>query len=282
MQELEAFRTGSRVDLAQGEQAFQRGNYPAATAAFQRAVDRDPDDLEARLNLGSALLKSERTDEAIAQYEEVLRQDPANPTANFDLGVTMAQQGDEAGAIAYYRKALEADPLYRGPRFNLANSLRRSGDCEQARTHYRSLIEANPGDGSARLGEAVCLVEERQYAAARQRFKEALQALPKSRSLANAGARLLAAAPDDSVRDGEQALGIASQLMQLEQRPEHTETLAMALAETGRFEEAIEHQTKLLEGAESAKRERVIPRLRANLERYQRGEACRDPAIGEF
>lgn len=280
MQELEAFRTGSRVDLAQGEQAFQRGNYAAAVAAFQRAVDRDPNDLEARLNLGSALLKSEQTAEAIAQYEAVLRQDPANPTANFDLGVTMAQRGDEEGAIDYYRKALEADPLYRGPRFNLANSLRRSGDCEQALSHYRNLIEANPGDGSARLGEAVCLVDEQMYADARQRFKEALQALPKSRSLANAGARLLAACPDDSVRDGEQALGIARQLMQLEQRPEHTETLAMALAETGQFEEAIEHQTKLLEGAESAKREDVVPRLRANLERYQRGEACRDPAIG--
>lgn len=280
MLELQGFRGGARVDLEEGHEAFQRGDYAAAVTAFRSAVDTDADDLEARLNLGSALLKSGQADEAIAQYEEVLRRTPNNPSAHFDLGVAMAQQGDDARAIDSYRKALEADPLYRGPRFNLANSLRRSGRCEEALEHYRYLIEANPGDGSARLGEAVCLIEEELYADARQRFKEALQALPTSRSLANAAARYLATCPDDSVRDGGQALRLAEQLLQLDQRPEYTETLAMALAENGRFDEAIAHQSKLLEAAEGAKRDDVAPRLRANLDRYRRGEAAREAAIG--
>jgi tetratricopeptide (TPR) repeat protein len=281
MADLEGFRTGVQVDLDAGEQAFQRGDFTAAAAAFRRAVEDDPESVQAQLNLGSALLRGGDAIAALERYEAAARLDPARAEAHFDIGVAKSRLGDVPGAIAAYRAALAADPEYREPRFNLANALRRGGACAEAREHYLRLIEANPGDASSRLGEAVCLVEEQRYAEARQRLKEALQAIPLGRSLANAGARLLAAAPDAAVRDGEQALRLARQLMQVEPRPEYSETLAMALAEVGQFDEALEIQRQLLSGAESAKLEALIPRLRANLERYERGEACRDPAIAE-
>jgi tetratricopeptide (TPR) repeat protein len=281
MADLEGFTTGVRVDLAQGQEAFQRGDFEDAAAAFRRAIEDDPGSVEARVNLGSALLRAGDTAGALEHYEAAAQLDPGRAEIHFDIGVAKTVAGDVAGAVTSYRTAVEADPAYREPRFNLANALRRTGECSEAREHYRRLVEANPGDGSARLGEAVCLVDEERFAEARQRFKEALQAIPMSRTLANAGARLLAAAPDAAVRDGEQALRLARQLLQVEPRPEYSETLAMALAEVGQFEEALEIQRKLLSGAESAGLQALIPRLRRNLESYERGEACREPAISE-
>jgi predicted Zn-dependent protease len=54
---------------------------PDALAHFAEAVRLKPDMLQARLNLGIALLKQGRQAEAIDQFNEVLRRDPGNQVA---------------------------------------------------------------------------------------------------------------------------------------------------------------------------------------------------------
>jgi tetratricopeptide (TPR) repeat protein len=278
--DLEALRSGAWADLGAGEAAFRQGDFPAAVAAFRRAAEAQPANALVWTNLGSALFRSGDADGAVAAYRQALERDPANAAARFNLGTVLARRGDDAAAIEQYGAALAADPGYADARFNLANALRRRGDHEGAAAHYRRLVEDDPGSGPARLGEAVCLIAAGRHADARQRLKEALQALPQSITLADAGARLLAASPDAAVRDGRQALELAQKLVAVERNPRHLETLAMALAETGEMKGAVEVQRAALAGAESAGRIDDLERLRANLERYRKGEPCRDPAIG--
>ena len=57
------------------------GKDAEALEQFSRAVDLKPGFLEARLNLGVALLRAHRPGEARAQFEEALRIRPSNPTA---------------------------------------------------------------------------------------------------------------------------------------------------------------------------------------------------------
>ena len=52
------------------------------------------------------------------------------------------------------------------------------------------------------------------------------------------------------------------------------ETAGMALAEVGRFEEAIDIQRTLVQEARRLERGGEERRLARNLERYERGEAC--------
>ena len=91
-------------------------------------------------------------------------------------------------------------------------------------------------------------------------------------------ARLLAAAPDDRVRDGAQSIGLIQELLGKEQRaPDLGETMAMALAELGRYDEAIRVQRDLMTGAERRGLHDVTRRLAENLALYERHQPCRMP-----
>ena len=55
---------------------------------------------------------------------------------------------------------------------------------------------------------------------------------------------------DRSVRDGARAVELATQAVTARSSLENAETLAMAIAEAGRFENAVELQSRLVEEAD--------------------------------
>ena len=80
-------------------------------------------------------------------------------------------------------------------------------------------------------------------------LEAAQAALPASGLVAQALARLLAGCPDLTVRDGERALDLAQRVYAVSPTPFHAETLAMALAQVGRCEEAAELQRQVVDAA---------------------------------
>lgn len=72
---------------------------------------------------------------------------------------------------------------------------------------------------------------------------------PEHSLFAHALARLLAGAPDPDVRDGERALRVMEQLPPDQRQVDGGETMAMVLAELGRFEEAAASQRQALAAA---------------------------------
>ena len=55
---------------------------------------------------------------------------------------------------------------------------------------------------------------------------------------------------------------------------ERMETLAMALAEAGRFSEAVKQQKSAISQAGWQGRSELVPFLEANLARYEAGQTC--------
>jgi hypothetical protein len=105
-----------------------------------------------------------------------------------------------------------------------------------------------------------------------------MKSYPDQPMFAHALARLLAAAPDDRVRDGAQSIGLIQELLGKEQRaPDLGETMAMALAELGRYDEAVQVQRDLMTGAERRGLHDVTRRLAENLALYERHQPCRMP-----
>ena len=90
-------------------------------------------------------------------------------------------------------------------------------------------------------------------------------------------ARVLATAPEAEVRDGERALEIAQRVFATQQSIEHAETIAMALAETGRFADAVAWQRDLVTRARSRLAPGAVAELEARLAQYERGEPVRAP-----
>jgi hypothetical protein len=77
---------------------------------------------------------------------------------------------------------------------------------------------------------------------------------------------------------------MVQQLIGTEQRtPDLGETMAMALADLGRYDEAVRVQQDLIAGAERRGLHDVTRRLAANLALYERHQPCRTPwADGEM
>jgi tetratricopeptide (TPR) repeat protein len=74
-------------------------------------------------NLGGALVRQGRLDEAIIHYTEALRIKPDFADAHYNFGVALAQQGKLDEAITYFTEALRIRPDFVGAQKGLEKAL---------------------------------------------------------------------------------------------------------------------------------------------------------------
>lgn len=268
-----SLRVGERVAVMRGRVAAQAGRYQDAAQEFRRALAVRPESVEARVDLGSVLSLAGDRSSAMEQLREALRLDPANVTAHFNLGALLAETGPPDEARAHLEAAVAGRPDDAEARRLLAKVLRDGGQLPEALVQYRRAVELAPGDEAARLGEAETLVRLTRYGEARRRLDEALGQMPGSGLLAHAAARLLAASPDPSVRDGERALKLALAVWQAQPAAFHAETVALALAELGRCDEAATWQRTAAGRAQSESPGRLAG-INGVLAAYEKGPPC--------
>lgn len=91
-----------------------------ARDAYRRALELDPQHLDAHVNLGRLLAETGRTEEAVTHYRAVLDGHPDHATAWFNLGVALEDLGRPKEAIAAYEQAVRADRALADAWFNLA------------------------------------------------------------------------------------------------------------------------------------------------------------------
>ncbi len=277
MDELRALISSARIFLQRGNFAFQAGRFEEAAQEYRQALEADPEDPVTRSNLAGALAMLGGGDAAILQYGEALRLDPLNVTAHFGMGVLSAQRGRDEEAVKHYLVVVEVNSEHRQAQFNLANALSRLGRHQEALPHYGRVSQLDPGNGMARIGEAMTLIQTQQHGQALIRLQEGLDVLPENMEIKNILARLLAASPQDTIRDGPRSLELAQLVFAADANVEHAQTLTMAYAEVGQFDKAIELQQDAIRAAEEADRPELVLRFRKNLTLYLKREPCRTP-----
>ena len=253
------------------------GQNDRALEHLGRALELEPELVEARLSLGGVQARMGRLDEAEATYRRALKGDPANGDARLGLGAVLAQAGNFAQAAVELQEALRHEPGdERASRihFGLAEALVRTGRLAAALPHYTRVREIEPAQGLAWLREATVLMGLGRFADAKAALEARLGVDSTDDRAAQSLARLLAGAPDPSLRDGQRALAIAGALLEADNAAPRAETAAMALAQVGRFEEAINIQRTLVQEARRQGLGGEERRLARNLERYERGETC--------
>lgn len=106
----------------------------AAVAACQKAIELDPQFVEAYVMLGDMLRYDEpRRSEAIAAYQSAIRVDPGYLAAYKPLGSLLEMTKDFNGAEELYRRGMDADPGRMVGRFDLGRMLVGQGRLVEAR-----------------------------------------------------------------------------------------------------------------------------------------------------
>ena len=256
-----------------GLQAAERGDWREAARQFTLGARMAPENPVMRLNLGTALIRAGDAPAALTQLEAAVSLDPGFAAPHFLIGTLLERSGRDGEAIDRFRRAADADASMSAAHLRLGDALRRTGRFEAALPQYRQV----QGE-QARFGEAMALVRLGRYGEALRVLDAAGERYPGEPSFPHARARLLAAAPDDGVRDGARALALVEGLVTDGYRTAGVaETMAMALAELGRFPEAVEWQGRAMQVAAGAGEAAVARGMSANLALYQRDEPCRTP-----
>jgi len=266
----------SKVLLRRGQRFGKAQRFDLAEKAFRAAVDADPDNAEALANLGISLANLGRIQEAEASLSKSLAMDAANAVAHMSLGVVYDRQGRDQAAIEQYVAALSRDPDNSQARVYLADAKMRLGQAAEAVPIYREALDKSPGSPRMQYSLAIADIKAGRYADARRVLEEVLAANPGSQVFTNALARILATAPDASVRDGPRALQMAKTLFEATRSPDVGVTYAMALAQNGNYDEAVKLQRETMIAFERSKLEVSKPFLQRNLARYERREPSRE------
>jgi len=123
---------------------------PQARAAYERALELDPDYVPALVNLGNLHYRQDRPVEARACYEHALRLEPGNAKARFNLGNLFDDQRDYQAARVLFRDAVALDPGFADAHFNLALTCEQLGLVEEAQRHWQHYLALDPtGDWAA-------------------------------------------------------------------------------------------------------------------------------------
>jgi tetratricopeptide (TPR) repeat protein len=260
-----------------GTRALDRRDWPGAIEAFRAGLARAPSSPSLHQNLGTALFLSGDLAGARSAFETAIRLSPTYARAHFALGVLEAEAGRPDAAVTRFTAAVTHDPSFVDARFSLAELLRGTGRADASLAHYAAVIRADPNSSQARFGQAMALVRLGRYAEARAALTDASRAHPDQPGLAHALGRVLAAAPDAQVRDGAQALRILEPLASQSPSSTIAESLAMAMAETGRFADAVRWQRDAVARAGREGGPAAAARLQDNLRLYEAGMPCRTP-----
>lgn len=120
------FAQGEKAMIKEGNDAYKKADYPAATQSYGKVVEKNPANATAQYNLGNALYKSEKTEEAIAAYDKSatqLSKPVEKSNAYYNKGVVLQNNKQLPECIDAYKNALKLDPNNEDARQNLQKAL---------------------------------------------------------------------------------------------------------------------------------------------------------------
>ncbi len=133
---------GPEVGLLQARREFERGlaceqdDPEEARVAYRRAIELDPELVDAYVNLGRLAHEGGNTGEAVRLYHLALERDPGDPVIHFNLGLALEDTRGLAPAASHYERALELDASFADAHYNLAGLYRKLGRNGDALRHY--------------------------------------------------------------------------------------------------------------------------------------------------
>ena len=95
---------------------MEAGDLDGAKASLLKLTEMQPDNADARFNLGNALFNKGEYAPAAEAYREAIRLNPNLAHAHYNLGMTLLRLNDQGAADKQFREATRIDPKLTPPK----------------------------------------------------------------------------------------------------------------------------------------------------------------------
>lgn len=220
-------------------------DYEKARPLLERALQLNTKNVNAWLASGLIYGNEDEYESAIKQFDEAIRVRPDCALAFCWRGFYRLELGDEQGAI----------------------------------TDYNDAIQICPEFSDAYMGRGALYHNSEKWKEALADFDKTLSLDPHNNVTLVRRARIRATCPVATFRDGKLAIQDAQKACEISKYEdwEDLEVLAAAFAETGRFDDAVKIQTKVVDLTQGGRRFLV----RLQLERYKQKKTYKFPPTEE-
>jgi protein O-mannosyl-transferase len=257
---------------------------------WTRALAVTTDNDVALTNLGTSLMDRGQLDDALSYFQKALAVRSHSEHSHYNLslalihdsvGNVLARKGRLDDAIVHLRQAIGFRPDYPDAHYNLGTALFQKGDLDGAIAEWRTTLSIHPYDAGAHTSLGNALVQKGLLGEAVDHYEKALQSEPDSILPLNNLAWVMSTGPDDSLRNNEIAVKLATKANQLskESNPVFIRTLAAAYAQAGEFEKAIEIARRASEQASAQGVRDLAIQIQEDVDLYQRRMPLRDPSL---
>jgi tetratricopeptide (TPR) repeat protein len=230
--ELDKLRLGPGDFLSEGVRLSAEGRLDEAAAAFERALERAPDNLLAHANMISVYGRKGDYRRAEAHFQQACVIDAESVDVLFNWGVVLARQQKYGEAAQAFRKVLSADPRHPDANTNLGYLKESEGDAKEASRLYHRALESEPRHPEANFRLGRLYLTQRQPGPAIGSFQQASKA-------------------------------------NFEQRAEALYGLAAAFAMSGDLKRAVSSAGEALREARAAGRSDLVPLIEDDLRRFE-------------
>lgn len=167
------------ANLAEALRALKQND--RAEATFRRALELDPNQVEARNNLALLLQQTNRAAESLPLLDAALTLRPDYPEARNNRGLSLEALGREAEAIDDYVAAARLRPTYAAPLENLSRlAMKRynAGQLDGAGTLFELVAQFDPRSSAAWSNLGAIRFQQRQFAGAVDACQRAIDLNP--------------------------------------------------------------------------------------------------------
>jgi Flp pilus assembly protein TadD len=154
------------------------GRFEEAILQFRAALKLQPELVQARINLGIALVSLSRFPEAEKELQEAARLAPNDPEVAFNLGAAYVSARKTPEGIRELRRSLSLRPNFTEARERLGTALFYEGKLEEATREFGEALKTRPESADAHFGLGLIHSEEGRTEEAIREYERALQGEP--------------------------------------------------------------------------------------------------------
>ena len=261
--------------------AHQQRFYKDIDALWRETLYCNPDAWFAHNNLGVRLRDQGNAAEAEHHYREAIRAKPPFSDAQNNLGLLLKKQGRLDEAVEHHQLAIDSKPDSAPLHNNLANAYLSARQLNPAIEQYRIAIALDPGFPVYHYNLAMCLSASGSHEEMLAELREALRLKPDWRQPMLQIAWQLATNPDASHTEIQEALQLASRAVEITRNrdAESLDTLAVAQAAAGDFEQAVGSAQTALTLAQANQETALADQIRQHLDEFrnQRPDRSQQP-----